>query len=168
MTDEATDRDLMARIQSGDHEAYHALYERWSRQVFRFLLRRTGSRAAAEEAIQETWLRMYRSRRSYDPKWPFPSWLFRIAVNAGHDAWRPEPEVFHLTRPAPERPDLRNQLVQALHLLGPLERRMLLLAVEGFTSKEIATMLDTSPGAVRMRISRARAQLREVLGGAHV
>lgn len=162
-----TDEDLMKRICRGDADAYEALYLRWSGRVFDFLVRRTGARAEAEEALQETWLRVYRHSKRYNPMYPFPRWLFGIAVNAGRDAWRPEPQVFHLEPPPTHDPDTRDRLVRALHGLDPGDRRLFLLTVEGFTSQEVGEMMQISPGAVRTRLCRARAALRQSLGGDH-
>ncbi len=155
----------MALVASGDRSAYEALYARWSPSTFTFLLRRTGSRARAEEALQETWLRIYRYRSSFQPGKKFAPWVFAIAANAGRDARRPEPGLLHLEGEASDETDLRDRLVAGLHHLDPIDRRLLLLAVQGFTSTEIGEMVQVNPGAVRMRLSRARASLREVLGG---
>jgi RNA polymerase sigma factor (sigma-70 family) len=159
------DESLMGRVATGDRAAYEALYARWKDPIFRFLARRTGARAAAEEAHQETWLRVYRHRGSYDRRRPFRSWLFAIAANCGRDTWRPEPELFAIEPRADEPSDLRDRIVQGLGRLDPDDRRLLLLSVEGFDGPEIAEMLGIGAGAVRMRLTRARGRLREVLGG---
>ncbi len=156
----------MARVAAGDRYAYDTLYARWSASTFTFLLRRTGSRARAEEALQETWLRVFRHGRTFQNGRKFAPWVFAIAANAGRDARRPEPDLLHLEGEAADPGELRDRLVAALHLLDPLDRRLLLLAVEGFTSVEIGEMVRVNPTAVRMRLSRARASLREALGDA--
>ena len=160
---ELTDEALMARVQGGERAAYEALYERWCDRCYGFLLRRTGQRLAAEEALQETWLRVYRWRERYDPTRPFRPWLYTLAANAGRDAREPEPRHFELPR-APDDPmGLRDTLISALHLLDELDRRILLLVIEGFNATEVGAMLTLQPPAVRMRLMRARRQLREAL-----
>ncbi len=156
----------MALVQEGDDAAYEQLYSRWHRSLFAFLLRRTGSQQRAEEALQDTFLKLFRHRKRYQPGRPFKSWVFTIAVNAGRDAWRPRPEIFRL-RPAaaPCPPETKDLLVRALHLLPAKQRRLLLLSAEGFNATEIAEMMSIKPGAVRMRLSRARAAVRQNLGG---
>jgi len=155
----------MVRLQHGDHQAYQALYERWGGQVMNFLLRRTGSRIRAEDALQETWLRVFRYARSYQADRPFAPWLFRIAVRAGHDAYEPEPESFELAGSYEQQPELRDRVTRALHQLNAEDRRLLLLSVEGFDSTEIGGMLDQRPGTVRMRLTRIRRSLQESLQG---
>jgi len=156
-----SDEALMARVREGDRAAYEALYHRWKEPVFAFLLRRTGTRSAAEDAHQDAWLRVYRWRRRYDPTRPFRPWLYAIAVNAGHDARRPEPGLLSLPAAvtAPADPlETRNVLVAALHALSPRDRRLLLLEGEGFAPAEIAGILALNSGAVRTGLHRAHAR----------
>jgi RNA polymerase sigma-70 factor (ECF subfamily) len=165
--DHEPDEDLMARVMREDRLAYEALYARWRKPLFRFLCRRTGCLGTAEEALQETWLRVYRHRATYDRRRRFKSWLFAIAANCGRDAWPARPVPLFIEPQHDEPHDLRDRLLEGLALLDPEERRLLLLAVEGFDGPEIATMLGISPGAVRMRLTRARQRMREQLGGPH-
>lgn len=165
MDDPESDEALMMRVQSGDREAYDALYGRYSARLFAFLLRRTGARSAAEEAHQETWLRVYRWRARFDGRRPFRPWVFTIATNAGRDAARPEPGLFELPAEADEPSGLGELVAAALAALEPDDRRLLLLAIEGFDGNELAVMLGTTPGAVRTRLSRARARVRVAVRG---
>jgi RNA polymerase sigma factor (sigma-70 family) len=165
MSSEPSDEDLMVRMQQGDHQAYQALYERWGGRVMNFLLRRTGSRPLAEDALQETWLRVFRYAGSYQAPRAFAPWLFRIAANAGHDARTPEPEVFELVGSYEQQPELRDRVARALHGLPAADRSLLLLNVEGFDSSEIGEMLGQRPGTVRQRLTRIRRRLQDELRG---
>jgi len=153
----------MRRLQRGDRRAYDALYERWSAKVFQFPLRRAGSRLAAEDAMQETWLRVYRYRDRYKPERRFSAWLYTIAAHAGHDAREPELEAFDWEPPTSDDVHLRDDIIRALHTLDALDRRVILLIVEGYTSVEVGEMLQMRAGTVRMRLKRARATMRERL-----
>lgn len=175
MTD-TTDRAMMVRLQAGDRHAYEELWGRWRHRIFQFLLRRTGSRQHAEDAFQRTWLKVYKYRSSYDPSRPFRSWLYRIAANAGSDARRGDGDLFYLppealddVRWATQRDahEVRDLAAKALLSLGEEDRRILLLTVEGFTSPEIAEMLDMNQATIRVRLHRARHHVRSVLGGPH-
>jgi len=159
MTNSESDEDLMVRLQQGDRHAYQMLYQRWSVPVMDFLLRRTGRRAQAEEALQETWLRVFRYARSYRAGRPFAPWLFRIAVHAGHDAREPYPDSFELQGSYVDRPELRDRVLGILHGLPADDRRLLLLKVQGFNASEIGEILDCRPGTVRMRLTRIRRHL---------
>lgn len=157
----------MAKVQLGDRMAYERLYERWRGPVFQFLLRRTGAFAAAEEAQQEAWLRVYLHRARYDVARPFRPWLYAIAVNAGRDARRPDRDLLVFDDVAgPDTHAHRDLLVTALHALDPVDRRLLLLAVEGFSGPEIGEIFALSAGAVRVRLTRARQRVRAALGEA--
>lgn len=161
---EASDEDLMRSACRGDRAAFEALFERWRLPLFRFLQRRTGSANAADDAFQETWLRVHRWRDRFDANRSFKAWLFRIAANAGIDAREPVVADFHWTEPpAPDAQAGLDLVVSALHLLDPRDRRILLLTIEGFTSQEVADMLDLRAGAVRARLMRARQHLRETV-----
>jgi len=162
--DEWSDEALMVRVACSERAANEELYARYKRPVFSFLCRRTGTRAAAEEAHQETWLRVYRFRDRFDRTRRFKAWLFAIAANCGHDAVRPDPTLFELVLEPADPVDLRDRLVSALSAVRPEDRTVLLMAAEGFTAPEIAEALDLSPGAVRTRIYRARRQVRESVG----
>ncbi len=153
----------MRRALDGEHAAFEQLFERWRAPIFAFLMRRTGSRHAAEEAFQNTWLRVWQWRSRYNPDRPFRPWLYTVAAHAGCDARKPRPDEFELAfeRGGPRDPHRgRDELLSALHGLSPGDRRLLLLVGEGFTAKEIAEMEGLGHGAVRMRISRARARIR--------
>ena len=162
----------MERVVAGDRSAWRELWDRWHRPLFSFLLKRCGSREAAEEAHSEMWLKVWRYRTSYDGRRPFRSWLFRIAVNAGHDAraaeldmWHFEPEELAAIPDAEGRDEvaLRDLLARALHELAPIDRRILLLTLEDFDSAEIGELLEMNKNTVRVRLHRAREQLRGAL-----
>lgn len=163
-----SDAELMRAVQAGERAAWEALYHRWKGPIFAFLLRRAGARAPAEEALQETWLRLYRSRARFDPQRPFKAWIFTIAANAGRDARQPEPDLLRLSEElaGPRDPlELRDALLSALFSLTPGDRRLLLLETEGFEPKEIAAMLGIRPGTARVRLHRARQRVAAALGG---
>ncbi len=144
-----TDEELISQVRAGSHAAYEELWARWYRPIYSFLLRRTGSRSEAEDALQGTFLRLFRYRKRYQPGRPVRSWIFAIAANAGRDARRPEPEIFWLEQPGETSYELRDSLVRALHRLRPDDRRILLLSADCFEGPEIAEMLGSRPGSDR-------------------
>jgi RNA polymerase sigma factor (sigma-70 family) len=175
MTD-TTDAAMMVRLQAGDRQAFEELWGRWRHPIFQFLLRRTGARQHAEDAFQRTWLKVYKYRQSYDPTRPFRSWVFRIAANAGTDARRADGDLFYLPPEAlddmrwattTDSHEVRDLAAKALHALNAQDRRILLLTIEGFTSPEIAELLEMNQATVRVRLHRARHTIRAALGGPH-
>ena len=84
MADEA----LMAAYSNGDLEAFEVLFARHRRALFTFLLHRVGDREAAEDLLQEIFLRVIRARGTFDSKGAFRPWLYTIARNAITDGHR--------------------------------------------------------------------------------
>ena len=72
---------LMLRVREGDSASFTALAERHRRPVIHYLYRMTGHQGVAEELAQEVFLRVYRSRESYEPTAKFTTWLYRITTN---------------------------------------------------------------------------------------
>lgn len=72
---------LIAAAQRGSVQAFTELVGNYQHGLLRFLLTRTSSYADAEDALQDTLLNAFRYIGSYDPKWRFSTWLYRIAIN---------------------------------------------------------------------------------------
>src|SRR6266566_5043695 len=75
------DAQLMLRVKSGDEESFRVLLEKHRNPVVHFVQRMVQDRAIAEELGQEVFLRVYRSRETYEPTARFTTWLFRIATH---------------------------------------------------------------------------------------
>lgn len=168
--DSRSDEELMELVQAGDSVAYKALFERHHARVYSFLVRKTRSRQTAAELYQDTFLRVYRARDSWDPQRPFKPWLWRIAGNAARDharrtVRRPvETELEDWDAPKRDQHDARIHLEGAIAALPDTLRDAFLLGVvEGFDHNEVADHLDITPANARARISRARAFLRKRL-----
>src|SRR3954451_15780493 len=75
------DAELMVRVREGDSASFDLLLQRHRVPVIHFLYRMVQNQAIAEELAQEVFLRVYRSRHSYEPTARFTTWLFRIATH---------------------------------------------------------------------------------------
>jgi RNA polymerase sigma-70 factor (ECF subfamily) len=75
-----TDEQLVYAAQHGSNAAFDELVLRYRERLFRFLLTRCKSHADAEDTIQDTFVNAYRYLASYDPRWRFSTWLYRIAI----------------------------------------------------------------------------------------
>src|ERR1700744_5295092 len=82
------DAELMLRVKSGDGESFEILLEKHRNPVIHFIYRMVQDRAVAEELAQEVFLRVYKSRASYEPTAKFTTWLFRIATHLALNALR--------------------------------------------------------------------------------
>lgn len=86
--EQRSDEQLVSDHAAGDADAFRVLVERYHDPLLRFLIRLTGSRAAAEDVFQETFLQVHTSLDSFDVSRRFKPWLFTIAANKGRDALR--------------------------------------------------------------------------------
>lgn len=170
-----SDAEIVARSRSTDRGAFEELVHRHGQAVHGFLARR-GGRQVADELLTEVWLRAFRGRHSYDPRWSDARpWLYGIARNTlrGH---RP-PRLLPLEGPhgppvdpwsaVDDRLDAVSQhrvLKEALALLSEDDREVLLLvAWEHLSPAEVATALGIPQGTARSRLHRARTILRRQL-----
>ncbi len=78
---EVTDAAVVAQVLAGDRDAFRVLVDRHSRSIFRVVYRMTGNQQDAEELVQETFLRAYKSLERFELRANFSTWLYRIAVN---------------------------------------------------------------------------------------
>jgi len=81
LADGASDADFMLRARAGDDSAFEYLVQKYRRAMISFMYRMCHNSAAAEDLAQEVFLRVYRSRGTYEPSAKFTTWLYRIATN---------------------------------------------------------------------------------------
>lgn len=174
---------LMLRLADGEDLVLNELMSRWRERVAAFLLRMTGNHATAMDLAQETFVRLYTSRRSYKPTAGFSTYLFHIAANLArsHARWRgrhptvPLEDEMGAIVHEPMDPQLPPDEMAALHektaivkraiaaLPADLREVLLLFAVEDMSHSEIAVSLGCSAKAIEVRIYRARQALKKHL-----
>lgn len=86
--DAPTDQKLLQEYLDGKAGSFELLVRRHTRELYQFVLRFTGDSVAAEDVVQETFLQVYSSARTFDPHRRFKPWLFTIAANKARDALR--------------------------------------------------------------------------------
>lgn len=163
---------LVARLRAGDDDAFELLVARYQAPLFRYLRGLLNDYEQAQDLLQETLLRAFRSIGSLDDPGLLRAWLYRIAHNQAMSAlrrrrlisWLPLSFGRHLG--APERGALEAAQVAAALERVPTQQRapLLLHLVAGFSYAEVAELLRVSEGTVRMRISRGRAAFRAAYG----
>src|SRR5688572_497755 len=148
------------------------LFDEHHAALFRFAYRLTGSVSEAEDIVQTCFLELLRPGCSYDPKRaPLRTWLFGVVRNQSLKRHRQKfaQEVSEAANaPSPEQEVLRSEIEQvvrrAVLMLPELQREVLILAhYEQMPLAEIAGILDIEIGAVKSRLQRARASLKEML-----
>lgn len=182
-----TDQEWMLRLKAGDDEALSVLVAEYRDPVVRFLSRMVHQQALAEELAQEVFLRVYRSRKSYQPRARFSTWLYRIATNVGLNALRDgrmrrlrETSMEDMPSDAARRAVLADPAANAEQAMLEAERRQeIRRAIEALPEKqrlavlmhkyqemdyaEIAEVLGCSESALKSLLFRAYETLRETL-----
>ncbi|MBI4802412.1 MAG: RNA polymerase sigma factor [Elusimicrobia bacterium] len=173
-----TDRLLVQRCLGGDARAFEELLENYKNQIYSFIRRLIENPQDAEDQTQETFIKAFRRLDSYDPAYPFITWLFRIAHNASVDFLRAKrPQTVSIDdEDAPLELEDKGDCVETavsvkmeteraerlLASLPPLYREILLLKYhEELTGREMAEVLGIPEGTVKIRLFRARALMRE-------
>jgi RNA polymerase sigma-70 factor (ECF subfamily) len=174
---DASNDDLVRRSQRGDAGAFGELVRRYERTVLSVAYGALGCPEAAGDAAQEAFVRAWQRLATLKEPKGFGPWLVGIVRNLSIDQRRKigrsrTGELGELdlpsaqSGPAAEMGDreLRQQIDMALADLDDISRCAVVLRYyDGHSSREIADLLDLSPGAVDMRLSRARQELKRIL-----
>ncbi len=182
-----TDKELAALAAEGRDEAYGELLKRYERPIFSLVYRMVRDRALAEDLAQEAFIRAFNAISSYDPRYKFSSWIFKIANNHTIDHLRKrkldtvsihgsphartarEQERTSVVLEAPdenpreyvEHRELGHQIERAIGELRPAYRTAILLRhVEGYAYEEIAGIMGLPLGTVKTYLHRARGELK--------
>lgn len=181
----ALDRDaqLMLRVREGDEESFGVLLQKYRNPVIRFVYRMVQDQAISEELGQEVFLRVYRSRATYEPTAKFTTWLFRIATHLalnwlrdgknerGHQRLDDEGDgEMPVREVADRRPSVEQRMVyqtrlqevrDAIGLLPEKQRAAVLMhKYEEMEYAQIAQVLECSESAVKSLVFRAYETLR--------
>ena len=159
---------------AGDVDAFRVLVERCRMEYGRYAVAMLGDADAAADAMQEALIRAWDSLDDCRDPEHFRSWFFRILANQCRTALsrrRPRSEVDPLDLPARDRADadleraeLGDALAAALErLTGEQREAFVMKHVEGRSYEEMAALLGVGVDALKMRVSRARDRLRELL-----
>ena len=179
MAVECTDGSLVARLQDDDLEALGELYERYKTTVYRTALAITRDPKAAEDILQEAFLRVHSYAHSIDKTVPLGPWLYRVTVNLAYswtrqvkrwlyslqdvlDRWASPtqwyPEV------AAEEEEWRQSLQQAVDALPSRHRVVVILHyLEGLSLKDISYVTGVPEGTVKSRLHYARDSLKRAI-----
>jgi len=164
------DPALLARARRGDMDAFAAIYADFAAPCYTLAMRVLGDRAAAEDVVQDVFLKMFATLRGYRGDAPFGAWLKRMTANATIDVvrsrqrWRDEdadalPETSAVT-------DTGALAVDAWSLLEGLPARaraiVVLHEVEGYTHKELAELFGQSESYSKSILARALKRLHQV------
>lgn len=180
-----SDAELMLRTGQDDLEAFGMLFERHQAALYLFLRRLLGNTAAAEDAVQEVFWRVWRYRTTFNGAREFTGWLYVIARHAAMDEIRrrslharsfcdlavgQEARIGAGDRSVPGSDEslrlqsMREEVQRALLQLTPEQRTCVILReYEGRSHREIAEILGCSEGNARVLAHRARQAMRKLL-----
>jgi RNA polymerase sigma-70 factor (ECF subfamily) len=187
----STDQVLIEKIRAGDYQAFESLVTRYEAKVYRLALRMLRNPQDAEDALQETFLQVFRGLAGFEGRSQFSTWLFRLATNVclmriRHRETEPSkllpledylPKLEEGDSPQmiewADRPEeallskeSREKMMEALDKLPPEYRAVFILRdIEGFSNAETGESLGISVAAVKSRLHRARLALRGMLSG---
>ena len=182
------DAELMLRLKNGEDSILNELMTRWQQSLVAFIYRYIGHEADALDLAQETFVRVYETRRRYTVQAKFSTWLFAIAANLCRNylRWRqrrrqPVPETrdtedaelverVQSLDDSPDQAAIRSESISLIKaaidkLPHDLKTAILLYEYQSLSYAEIASILSCSVKAVEMKLYRARQLLRETLVG---
>jgi RNA polymerase sigma-70 factor, ECF subfamily len=178
------DEDLVALARNGDHRAFEELVERHKQKAYRIAFDFARDREEAKDLSQEAFLRAYTHLGNFDGRSSFYTWFYRILVNVCLDYKRRKKRTFaeefnetienqvepsQVSKPpSPDQQVLAGQLSRkvgiALQALPPKQRTAFILKNnQGLSIKEIAEMMQTAEGTVKVHLHRAVTALRQTL-----
>ncbi|MFZ5892618.1 MAG: RNA polymerase sigma factor [Myxococcota bacterium] len=164
--------EAASRFVAGDASAFQFIVENTIDALVRLGARMMGSVSDGEDVVQEAYLKAYRglAEGRFDQRARLRTWLGRIVVNTAIDALRARKRAPLASRDLLESPDASASAETRVALaeldawldgLPPDQRAAIVLkSIEGYTSAEVAEILECSEGAVEQRLVRARANLR--------
>ncbi len=181
-----TDEELIKEFQDNNTlDAYEVLVKRYKDPLLNFVYRFVGDREAAIDIVQDTMVKFYLKKDSYQTIAKFSTWLYTIAANLAKNEIKrkkrrsflslnqtnedgPNVQVADSKAIAPERSahnKIMDEVIQrALLKVKPVYREMVILRdIEGFSYEEIAEMKNMSLGTVKSRINRGRTHLKKLL-----
>jgi RNA polymerase sigma-70 factor, ECF subfamily len=183
-----SDEELLAAYRRGEKASFGELVVRYERELYHFLVRFLGDRAAAEDVFQEAFLQVHQSADQFDPQRRFRPWLFTIAANKARDLMRAQArrptnplqasispgdddsgEFIDLMQSAidmPGEPMERRELQQQVHktvmnMPEHLREILLLSYFHQFPYKQISDILSIPLGTVKSRLHAAVAHFAE-------
>jgi RNA polymerase sigma-70 factor (ECF subfamily) len=170
--DPGMDAAVLQRCREGDLAAFESLYAAHGERMKSIAANLLGNVSDAEDAVQETFLKVYRAAGAFRGGSSVSTWIYRILVNACYDALRrsrrrpetPLPPRGPAVEAAGTDHPLRLALETAIRRLDPRERAsFLLVEVEGFSHREAAEILGIPEPASRALLFKAKKRLRRTL-----
>lgn len=186
MSVDSKEKNLINRAKKGDEKSFESLILGCQGRAYNIALQYLKNEHDALDALQESFIKIFRNLNSFNGDSKFDTWVYRIVVNTCNDMLRKNnnrkkiDSIYHddgeketiLEIPdssnSPEelydKKEKRNRIISCLEKLNPEQKEIIILRdIHGFTYEEISEILDCSIGTVKSRINRSRLRLRETL-----
>lgn len=179
---EIDERKLIERATNGDSSSFSRLMELHERRMYAVALRICANREDAQDCLQESMLRIYRSINSFKGQSSFATWVYRVTMNTCLDELRKKKNKQNTSldglldmgwspvddTSSPEKHAVDSEVQKCLRaaiaeLPEDMRAAVVFRDIQGFTYDEIAQMLNINVGTIKSRISRGREKLREKL-----
>ncbi len=180
------DEALMAFFQDGKVQAFNELVQRYQDRLHNFLYRYTHNHQDCEDLVQETFLRVHKSKHSYKPIAKFSTWMYTIALNLAKSMYKKKQRMYKVSIHKDESdPDDRELLLEDVNILQDdalheklcmeqLEKALMELPedfreviilrdLQQLTYEEISEITEIPMGTVKSRINRGRAQIQALI-----
>lgn len=180
--EESAEKELFDKFLAGDHQAFASILKRYRGKALNFAYRFLGDMDDAEDAAQDCFIKIYRSRDNFDPERPFEPWLYRILTNCCRDRMRHQSRFADFMDRLKVEHDLDSSdksdklsfehnpgnyaeiLAAALQRLSTEKREIITLRFDQDLSyDDIAGALGVSQGTVMSRLFRAKKDLERIL-----
>lgn len=175
---DADDLAMVSRVLQGERAAYRDIVDKYQDRIFRVCYAHLGQREEAEDAVQEVFLRAYKSLHRFKLEKRFVNWLYAIAINHLKTRYsrilkfqEKQDRLFNEPDPPDETPErvaerqmLKQSVQQAIRSLPPkLKQPVTLYYLEELDVQDIASILGIGRENVKSRLFRARKKLRQLL-----
>lgn len=172
------DRTLVANVLTGDMDSFAALVQAYQKPLYNFLLKMTFSKEDAEEILQEVFIKVYNRLYTYDDRFSFSTWIYRITINTYKSEYRKKKrnsmiayfdelpgELYSLEDCPEEALEIKEHTREIIKILSCLkeDQRMafILKHLQDLSYKEVGDAMRLSPEAARMKVHRAKVILIE-------
>lgn len=171
-----TDASIVAKVVSGDVDAYAEIMQRHQAKLHRYVTFLIHNQTIATDVVQDTFIKAYENLRSFNPEYKFSSWIYRIAHNEAMNALKknrrlsdkdidtlPELSYEHNLDELVDKEILNESIHGCLDKLDPKYRDVLQLAYfEHMKYEEISDVLRIPTSTVGVRLSRAKERLKRI------
>lgn len=169
------DKELILSLREGDERAFRELYDKYAGYALRVAAVVTKSKSSAADAVQETFIRVYKSIKAFDINQPFMPWFYKILINECNRLMKNVFRTVYFSDYFDNNPseaykdehrfEEYEELYGAIEKLKAIYRLPIVLKyMNGFSENEIAEILELNLNTVKSRLFKGRKKLREALG----